>query len=82
MKKFLKDIFTGKDGKWSLRAIMAFLTGVAFWTAGLLDATTDGIKVNAEYYWACVVLITSLLAIRALQYVNEIKSLNNNGESN
>jgi len=78
MKTFLKDIFSGKDGKWSLRAIMAFLTGVAFWTAGLLDATTEGVRVNAEYYWACVVLITSLLAIRALQYIGEIK----NGKSN
>jgi hypothetical protein len=74
MKQFCKDIFTGKDGKGSIRAVIAFITSIAFWCSGLLDAVVVGVVVDESFYWASVTLILGLLAIRALQYVSEIRT--------
>lgn len=81
MYTVIRDMFTGKDGKWSLRAFIAFFAFIAFATAGLLDATTEGVTVDESFYWACVTLILGLLAIRALQYVAEIRTGQKNTSS-
>ncbi len=73
VKTNIWDIFKGADGKWSIRAILAFITCIAFWSAGLLDATTPGVSVDSEFYWACVVLILGLIVTRALQYIAQIR---------
>lgn len=68
------DILKGKDNKYSLRAIMAFLVGTVFSVCGVLDAIIKGMEVSEGFYWACVTLILGLISVRALEQVAAIKT--------
>lgn len=76
-KTNILDIFKGKDGKYSLRAIMGFLVGTTFSICGILDSIVKGIEVNESFYWACVALILGLISVRALEHIASIRSGNN-----
>lgn len=68
------DIFKGNDGKWSLRAIMAFLLGTTFSVCGIADSSVKGVEVDPSFYWSSITLITALISVRALQYIAQIKT--------
>ena len=73
-KTNILDIFKGKDDKYSLRAVMAFLVGTVFSTCGVLDASVKGMEVSEGFYWACVTVILGLISVRALEQVAAIRT--------
>lgn len=74
VKTNIFDIFKGNDGKWSIRAVMAFLAGTTFGVCGIFDSTTEGVSVDSSFYWASVTLVLGLISVRALEHVANIKN--------
>ena len=73
-KTNILDIFKGKDNRYSLRAVMAFLVGTVFSISGILDSSTKGVEVHDSFYWACVTVILGLISVRALEQVAAIRA--------
>lgn len=78
--KFLNDILKGKDGKYSVRVVLAifFAFGVAFHVTycTLKDQTMDGTVVGC-----LVAAVLGLLGIRAWQEI-QFKKNDTNGQTN
>lgn len=82
MKTNILDIFKGKDNKYSLRAVMAFLVGTVFSVCGILDSCVKGMEVHESFYWSCVTIILGLISVRALEQVANIRAGIKNKEEN
>lgn len=74
VKTNFKDILKGNDGKYSIRAVIAFHIAIVFGLVGIADACIKGVNVDEGFYWASVVLITSMVATRALEHIAAIRS--------